>query len=346
MSTYISASSIFNKRPAYKTVAIWLFFIAFLITCMIVVGGLTRLTGSGLSITEWKPIHGAIPPLSLEEWREEFNAYKQIPQYIEINKGMTLEEFKNIFWWEWGHRQLGRFIGIAFFIPLLFFWIRGRLADKWKFPLLMLLLLGGMQGAVGWFMVQSGLTERTSVSQYRLAFHLSIAFILLGFIIWYALKIWQARDIKLKINKIIGIFLLLVFVQIVSGAFVAGLHAGTIFNTFPLIKDTIFPEGLFPVGFKSLFEDHLTVQFFHRMLAYLVLIYGISMSFCMFVQGRIVEATLLTIVIITQISLGIATLITVAPLNHIWLASIHQMGAVLLFITTVCILFKMSMKKF
>jgi cytochrome c oxidase assembly protein subunit 15 len=179
------------EATSRRTLAIWLFSVCALIALMVVVGGLTRLTGSGLSITEWKPIHGALPPLSLEEWNQEFEAYKQIPQYQQLNNGMTLDEFKDIFWWEWGHRNLGRLIGFAFLIPFLVFWFRGMVERVLVPRLLFLFVLGGMQGALGWFMVASGLSERTSVSQYRLVAHLGLALLIYTAIFVTALPLWR-----------------------------------------------------------------------------------------------------------------------------------------------------------
>lgn len=254
----------------------WLYVICLLVLSMVVVGGATRLTESGLSITEWKPIHGVIPPLNEKEWLEEFDKYKQIPEYQQINKGMSVQEFKFIFWWEWAHRLLGRFIGVAFFVPLVFFWARGQI-ESWLKPWLVLgLVLGGLQGAIGWWMVASGLVDRTDVSQYRLATHLTLASIIFAYLFGIARRlsprVAATAQEEAALTGFAKTFLGLVFLQIFLGGLVAGLNAGLTFNTWPLMDGQIIPHGLTTMSpfWLNFFENVMTVQFQHRMVAYVL----------------------------------------------------------------------------
>ncbi len=320
-----------------KAVRIWLYLIAALVFLMVVVGGATRLTDSGLSITEWKPIHGAIPPMSSEAWAEEFEKYKQIPEYEQVNKGMNLEEFKFIFWWEWGHRQLGRFIGLAFFIPMLFFWLTGRLTDEIKPRVLVLFFLGGLQGAVGWWMVASGLSERVDVSQYRLASHLIMASLIFAALIWVA-RGYREKDEKPECVSAdrhwwtmlpLWIFVML---QIFLGALVAGTHAGKTYNTWPLMDGSFIPDQLYDgsPAWLSAFEDHMTIQFNHRMLAYVILVIAALALLRLFKDSFANTLRPWTIalasLIVAQVLVGILTLLLVVPLS---LALIHQVGAII-----------------
>ncbi len=319
-----------NRAPRGQTpVRLWLYAIAVMIVAMVVVGGATRLTESGLSITEWQPIHGAIPPLNEAEWEEEFARYRQIPQYEIVNKGMTLAEFKTIFWWEWAHRLLGRLIGVAFFVPLVFFWATGRISRELRTPLVALFVLGGAQGAVGWWMVASGLTERTDVSQYRLAIHLTFACALLAYVVWVARGLSPRpaldadRGMRLVASLIVGLILL----QIFLGGLVAGLNAGMTFNTWPLMDGVLVPSGLLvqEPAWRNLFENVATVQFDHRMVGYLlfavVLLHALQARGSS--HGR--AALLLAFLVTLQAGIGIATLLLVVPLH---LALTHQLGAV------------------
>ena len=231
-----------------RVVQIWLYAIAVLIALMVVVGGATRLTDSGLSITEWQLITGVVPPFTEAQWMVAFGKYQQIPEYQQINRGMSLSEFKFIYWWEWGHRFLGRFIGFAFFIPLVFFWLRGYLSPGLKPKLIAAFLIGAMQGALGWYMVQSGLSERTDVSQYRLAAHLGLAVALFAVVLWLAfgLRRWRPQP-ETGLGGAGGFaiaFAALIFLQIVLGGFVAGLDAGHGYNTWPLMDGAVVPDGL------------------------------------------------------------------------------------------------------
>lgn len=308
----------------------WLYLIALMIVAIIVVGGATRLTDSGLSITEWQPIHGVIPPLSVTAWEEEFAKYREIPQYEIMNFGMTLSEFKVIYWWEWGHRLLGRMIGVAFFVPLVFFWLSGRIASNLKVPLIVIFVLGGLQGVIGWWMVTSGLTERTDVSQYRLAIHLTLAFALLAYIVWVARGLspkpeWPATA---GIRFVAGLIVALALIQIFLGGVVAGLNAGLTFNTWPLMDGAIIPSGLFiqEPAWRNLFENVATVQFNHRMVAYLLLLVAFVHALQARRTGYFRSALLIASLIAGQAFIGIATLIMAVPLE--W-ALAHQFGAVI-----------------
>lgn len=343
-----------KARPAIQ---IWLFMICALIFAMVIVGGATRLTGSGLSITEWKPIVGAIPPLNIEDWNEAFEKYKQIPQYKEINEGMSLDEFKSIFWWEWGHRFLGRFIGLAFFVPFLFFLVTKRVESYLKPKFWLMFLGGGLQGFVGWYMVASGLTERVDVSQYRLAAHLGLAVLLFSYIFWVAIGLRRDDNSaddggKLKAHqnapdagghlkahlKSPAYFITgLIFFQIIAGAFVAGLKAGKAHNTWPLMDGRFIPNGLDVMTpfWKNLFENVLTVQFNHRMIAYVIAVV-VLLHFiqCLISKSGLANrglaikgAGLLLLFTLAQIALGIVTLLQFVPLD---LALYHQGGAVIL----------------
>ena len=330
---------------ADRVVRFWLLAVAALVVLMVTVGGATRLTGSGLSITEWKPIMGAIPPLSEGAWLDAFAKYKTIPQYAEINKGMSLDAFKAIFWWEWGHRFLGRIIGAAFALPLAWFWARGRLRPEMKPPLVGLLVLGGMQGFVGWFMVQSGLSERVDVSQYRLALHLGMAFLVLGGLVWKVLKLGdhEAGGIRLRTitageARLAGVLAVLVFVQVIAGAFVAGLKAGLTYNTWPLMDGRLIPNGLVAKSpwWTNLFENVTTVQFNHRMLAYVIALALLGHAIGVIRRAddeRLrVSAWLMAVGVVAQLALGIWTLLALVPLH---LALAHQLGAAVLFIIVV-----------
>lgn len=322
--------------PYRNVLFYWLMTVTFLIIMMVFIGGLTRLTDSGLSITSWKPLSGAIPPLSLEDWQKEFTAYQMIPQYKQLNVGMSLEEFKSIFWWEWGHRQLGRLIGLVYFIPFMIFLLKGMIPPSWKKPLWFLFFLGGLQGFVGWFMVRSGLSELTSVSHFRLALHLGMALLILVCTFWTALRIRKDQTFQLPAFNIytgLGCF---IFLQIIWGALVAGLDAGHIYNDFPLIDGKVIPFEVFSLSLNEFFHSHLALQFIHRLFGYGLGLYAICMCWCLWKQ-KAYKFTLWfpAFAIFVQILLGIATLITVAPVNHVWLASLHQIMAVFVLMSTI-----------
>jgi len=312
-------------------VRIWLYAMAFLVLCMVVVGGATRLTESGLSITEWAPVSGTIPPLSDADWAREFEAYRQIPQGVQ-NGWMGLEDFKSIFWWEWGHRFLGRFLGVAFAVPFVVFLFQRRFSWKLAGPLAGLFLLGGLQGAIGWWMVSSGLSQLTSVSQYRLATHLFAASLLFLALIWVARRM---EPVKTASSPGWPAWLLLVLleVQIVAGAFVAGLDAGMGYNTWPLMDGTLIPHGLDVIEpfWKNLFENALTVQFNHRMIAYGVVAFVGWLLWRQWGRGGFggVHGWLprIAALVLLQVVLGILTLLNMVPIS---LALGHQALAFML----------------
>lgn len=319
-----------------RAVRIWLWAVAALVFAMIVVGGATRLTDSGLSITEWQPIMGAIPPLSDADWHEAFEKYKQIPEYQLVNKGMSLEAFKGIFWWEWAHRFLGRFIGIAFAVPFLVFWATGRLRPGFATKLAAVLALGAVQGGIGWYMVTSGLVDRVDVSQYRLALHLSVAFLILAMLVWLALSLSQRpRPLASRGQRVLAGHLAgFVFVQVVLGAFVAGLKAGLAYNTWPDMNGELIPSGLFALEpwWRNFFDDITTVQFNHRIVAYLVLAFAV-LNVVQLVRGKadrriVVSASVVLAAIVVQAAIGVWTLLAVVPLS---LGLVHQGGAAIVF---------------
>lgn len=336
-----ATAQIATSMPVRRAVGWWLLAIALLVAAMVTLGGLTRLTGSGLSITEWKPISGVIPPLSEQAWQAEFTNYQKIPQYWRENRGMTLAEFKGIFWWEWAHRLLGRLVGVAFFLPFVGFAVAGAIPRR-DWPRMVLLFgLGGLQGAVGWWMVQSGLETRVAVSQYRLAIHLGVAIILLGALLWTGFEYLRDRrpatragNYSLRISAFVLVGL--VYVQMLLGAIVAGLHAGLVYNTWPSMDGRFIPEDAFvrQPWWSNFFENPGTAQFDHRLLAYLVA--AASLAFWYAVRRRPsgeairTSSNALMAAVLFQIALGIATLLNQAPLA---LAALHQAAAVAVFAT-------------
>lgn len=314
-----------------RAVGIWLFAVAAIIVCMVTLGGLTRLTGSGLSITEWDPIMGAVPPLSDAAWHDAFAKYQHIPQYRLENHGMDIEGFKAIFWWEWTHRLLGRLLGVVFLVPFLWFAWTGAIARREWPRMLLLFALGGLQGFVGWWMVQSGLETRVSVSQYRLAIHLGVALLLLGAILWTALEYLRGPA---KGEKG-GLWLVaLVYVQMLLGAIVAGLHAGLVYNTWPSMDGRVFPELDF--NWTSFFEDPGLAQFDHRVGAYVVLVAALAFAWRIRSARPGAQAAtaagFVAAIALFQVVLGIATLLAQAPIA---LSAAHQLSAALLFSASV-----------
>ncbi|MGZ5928492.1 MAG: COX15/CtaA family protein [Rhizomicrobium sp.] len=315
-------------QASRKAVGVWLLAIALIILAMVTIGGLTRLTGSGLSITEWDPIMGAIPPLNDAEWAEAFAKYQKIPQYVLENRGMSLEAFQGIFWWEWTHRFLGRFLGVAFFLPFLWFAWKGAIRKSDWPRMLLLFVLGGLQGFIGWWMVQSGLETRVSVSQYRLAIHLGAALLLLIAILWVALEYLQGRKTPPKPAGYAFGFVALIYLQMLLGALVAGLHAGLIYNTWPDMDGRVFPEHPFfsAPWWINFFENPGLAQFDHRIGAYIVA------GFAVWIFARGVRlggaakksAKLVATITAAQVGLGIFTLMLQAPEG---LAALHQVTA-------------------
>ncbi len=322
-----------------KALRVWLACLALLIVAMILVGGATRLTDSGLSITEWKPVTGVIPPLSDSAWQEAFDAYRKIPEYLELKRGMSLEEFKTIYWWEWGHRFLGRLIGAAFLLPFLAFWAAGHIPRGWLPRLVGLFVLGGLQGAMGWYMVKSGLVARVDVSQYRLAAHLGLAVAILGYTLWLVFDLGRERSRAPQSGSraaawIAGAVLALIYLQILAGGLVAGLDAGFGYNTWPLINGAFVPSGLGeaePWGL-NLFENPLTVQFDHRMLGYTVVLATIAQAGWLALRREapelVASAFILMCLALLQATLGVWTLLLAVPIG---LGLAHQAGAILLF---------------
>lgn len=344
-----------NELKYRKEIIIWLLSGCFLIAAMVVIGGITRLTGSGLSITEWKLIRGTIPPLNEQQWLEEFENYKQIPQYTKLNYHYTLQDFKEIFFWEYLHRLIGRIIGFVFVFPFLFFAIKEQLKGALLKKVLFLFFLGGLQGFLGWFMVKSGLSERTSVSHIRLAIHLMAAFITFGFTFYVALDFIYSQknnyDLHLKkLHRFTWIVMLLLCIQIIYGAFVAGIKAGKLYNTFPKMGDewvaSAVPYSLSESGAEALFNDASVVQFIHRYSAYLV----VALFIALYVYAynlhnarmqkllsaeKLKAVNLLPYAVLFQFLLGIFTLIYSVP---VWLGILHQLGAFILFAIIVFLL--------
>jgi len=321
--------------PHVRALRIWLGIVAFLIVAMILVGGATRLTDSGLSITEWQPIIGAIPPLSDTHWQEAFEAYKKIPEYSQVNQGMSLDAFKAIYWWEWAHRFLGRFIGVVFLLSFIGFWIAGYIPRKLMPRLLGLFVLGGLQGALGWYMVKSGLVDRIDVSQYRLAAHFGVAVAIFGYTLWLILGLGADRERRFGAPAVVGaLVLLLVFIQLLAGALVAGIDGGLGFNTWPLMNGALIPNGLGEASpwYLNLFENPLTVQFDHRMLGYAVVVATILQAVWLAVKrdGQLLMGSALTLAVLAllQATLGVWTLLLAVPIQ---LGLAHQAGAILVF---------------
>ncbi len=314
-----------HSRPV--AIANWLLSVAFLVFIMVIVGGITRLTESGLSITEWKPIMGAIPPLNEADWLLEFEKYKQIPEYIEITgpAGMTLADFKFIYFWEWVHRLLGRVIGLAFALPFFYFAVKRAIPAGYGWRLTGLLLLGGLQGFIGWWMVSSGLSERTDVSHFRLATHLLMALFILACLVWTALDLRGLANRSTRPARLTGFGLVVAFVlflQLLFGAYVAGLNAGYVSNTWPLMNDYFVPEGIdFTFGaWAAINNDPYLTHFIHRWWAWVTV--GVLILLARKVRGQSRMASIaIHSAFGTQILLGIATVITGMDIS---LAVLHQ----------------------
>ena len=323
------------QRPAAGAVQVWLWIVAAMVFAMVVVGGATRLTESGLSITEWKLANGVIPPLDDAAWQAEFANYKRIPQFAQLFPDMDLAHFKFIFFWEWGHRLLGRLLGVAMAVPLLWFWATRRMSNALGAKLLAVLALGGLQGFVGWWMVKSGLTERVEVSQYRLAVHLLLASVTFAALVWLATGLRQRpfRRGQDRLRGIAGGLAALVLAQIGTGALVAGLRAGLAYNTWPLMDGVFVPplEHLAQLSplWSNFFENITTVQFQHRMTAYAVLALALVQLALAWRTGGgpFRRSAAIAALAFCQAGLGIATLLLAVPL---WAALAHQALALLL----------------
>lgn len=323
-----------------NAIRLWLALIAALITLTAIVGAATRLTGSGLSITEWAPILGVIPPLGDAAWQQTFEHYKAIPQYAQLNQGMSLDAFKTIFWWEWGHRLLARSIGVLVLIPAVLFFARGMIPRAMGWKLAGLFALGGLQGAAGWYMVSSGLVDRVDVSQYRLALHLGLAVAILGCTLWLFLRLDPDHErrhfatITRRQAWTSATLLALVYLQTLLGALVAGLKAGRTYNSWPLMDGAFVPQGLAQMspGWRNLFENAATVQFNHRLLAYglvaLAIAHAVSINRTADDERVRFSAVALAVLMLAQAALGVWTLLAWVPLG---LGVAHQAGAMLVF---------------
>lgn len=318
------------RADSRRAIASWLFTCAALIFALVVIGGITRLTESGLSITEWKPVTGTFPPFTAEGWQAEFDKYQQIPEYRERNIGMTLDQYKTIYWWEYAHRLGGRLIGAAFFIPFLWFLLRRQLRGSLAWKLAGVFLLGGLQGALGWYMVASGLVDRISVSPYRLAAHFTLAVVIYAAILWVALDLVRPRHDRID-GRALGVAALALLTML-SGAFVAGHDAGMIYNTFPLMDGQLVPAGYLDhePWWLNLFENPAAIQFNHRLLGVttvvMALLYWLAAH-----RDAGIHAHAVLLVALTQVALGIGTLLLEVPIG---LAALHQAGAVFLLTVT------------
>ncbi len=321
-----------------KQIAAWLFVCAAVIFAMVILGGVTRLTHSGLSMVDWKPLMGVIPPLSETDWQETFSRYKQFPEYQKINQGMSLDGFKSIFLFEYAHRILGRLIGLMFLLPFLYFFFRGYIKRQLAPRLIIMFIMGGLQGLLGWYMVKSGLVDNPHVSQYRLAAHLGAAVIIYAYMLWVAFGLLlpstriNFRKEQTGNKRFAYIITVLLFLMILSGALVAGTRAGLTYNTFPLMGDSFFPAGLYSTGWLAIFEDVTTIQFNHRLFAYLLFFMIVSFVVMSLrhevTRKRRIAVYSLLVFLIIQLTLGITTLLFYVPVP---LAAAHQGGAILLF---------------
>jgi heme a synthase len=332
-----------RRGYARRGIAAWLILLFVLVVMMIAVGGLTRLTGSGLSITEWRPVGGALPPMSEAAWEADFAAYREIPQYDLVNAGMTLAEFKVIYWWEWGHRQLGRVIGLVWAVGFAGFLAARKIPPGWMPRLLALGLLGGLQGAIGWWMVASGLEgEMVRVASYRLAVHLGLAFLILGLIAWYVMLLRREEGALLQARRVRNVRLMgwggalatVAFVQVLLGALVAGIDAGRGYTDWPLMAGQLVPPGAFDLAppWRNFTENPGLVQFNHRMTGYLHFVLGAvawwrSRASANLAIRRGFDAMMIALVV--QVALGVATVLMAAPWQ---VAIVHQLGAVALFV--------------
>ncbi len=322
-----------------KALSLWLFSGCLLIFSMVIIGGITRLTHSGLSIVQWNLVMGTLPPMNEAAWQEAFNQYKLFPEYQKINTTFALHDFKLIFWWEYLHRLIGRVIGLVFLLPFLWFWLRGRISRSLMPKLLVLFGLGALQGFLGWFMVKSGLVDKPYVSHYRLAIHLFTAFVTFGFALWLALQLWygqegkRLQEVANPLSKLLAGFLALLGLQLVYGAFVAGLKAGYMYNSFPKMGSSWIPEAIHDLApfYRNFLEGQAGVQFVHRSIAYLLLalagflLWKSRHSSLNKIQQR--GFYVLLFAVLSQALLGIFTLLFFVPVP---LGVLHQAGAFVL----------------
>jgi len=329
------------KKEYSNIVRWWLYLLLFLLTVVVLVGGLTRLTNSGLSITEWEVISGIFPPFNSKDWHEAFDLYKKIPQYYLVNKNISLAEFKIIYYWEYFHRLLGRVFGLIFLIPFIFFIIKKVFSKEYNLKLFLLFCLIILQGIIGWYMVKSGLLENVTVSHFRLAIHLNLALILFSSIYWYLLNFVNFSNKYFfnfsNKNNFIKIFVLIIFLQITFGAFVSGLDAGEIYQTWPLMNNNYLPDDtdFKTITLSNIFYNHSLIQFLHRNIAYIIFVYSTLISINVFYnKKKYLYAPLffLLFMVFIQISLGIMTLIN--GLNIVY-ASIHQISTIFLLVSSI-----------
>lgn len=323
----------FVNQDRSRAVALWLFFSAAMVFAMVVIGGVTRLTGSGLSITEWQPIMGAVPPLNAAQWAEAFEKYKTIPQYAQVNAGMSLGEFQGIFWWEWLHRLVGRLIGVVFAVPFVVFLLMRRIPKRLIGRCLILLGLGGLQGLIGWWMVSSGLSERVDVAPERLATHLGLAFVIFAGLIWTGLEAWSGSDHSRSPRGWTwgaGLLVGAIFVQCLLGGLVAGAKAGLIYTDWPMMNGAVFPPVEWGKGAIAFLHDQGLVQFNHRIGAYLLLAGGTAYAIHAWrwrlAEGLGLSAFVLAALLWLQAGLGVVTLMHAVPIA---LGALHQALAAL-----------------
>ena len=323
-------------------IRIWLLSTIIMVILMILIGGVTRLTDSGLSMVEWRPLWGFLPPISQFEWNRVFELYMKSPEYIFKNKGMSLEEFKEIFFWEYFHRLWGRLIGIFFIIPLLFFIIVKKIPKSILSKLILILFLGGLQGFIGWWMVKSGLVNDPTVSQYRLTIHLSNALLILSLLIWVYLDVKEGVS-QIKPDFSFFMFSIL-FITIIAGAFVAGMDAGLMYNEYPFMGDSLIPENYGEYQLLDPFENPASAQFHHRHLALFTTLCTLFYCYKYYFESEDKKvkklSLLISVVVCSQFTLGIITLINMVP---VYLGAIHQTGAVILFISLICSMHRLNL---
>ena len=326
----------------FGQIRIWLLSTIIMVILMILIGGVTRLTDSGLSMVEWRPLWGFLPPISQFEWNRVFELYMKSPEYIFKNKGMSLEEFKEIFFWEYFHRLWGRLIGIIFIIPLLFFIIVKKIPKSILSKLFLILFLGGLQGFIGWWMVKSGLVNDPTVSQYRLTIHLSNALLILSLLIWVYLDVKEGVS-QIKPDFSFFMFSIL-FITIIAGAFVAGMDAGLMYNEYPFMGDSLIPENYGEYELLDPFENPASAQFHHRHLALFTTLCTLFYCYKYYFESEDKKvkklSLLISIVVCSQFTLGIITLINMVP---VYLGAIHQTGAVILFISLICSMHRLNL---
>ena len=329
-----------SSHPHSVALGIWLLVCAATVYLMIVVGGITRLTQSGLSMVEWAPIMGTLPPLGEAAWLDVFTKYQASPEYQKINFGMSLDSFKAIFWWEYGHRVLGRVIGLIYLLPLLYFMIRGMLPAAWRLRLFGLFVLGGLQGLMGWYMVKSGLVDVPHVSQYRLTTHLGLAVLIFAYMLWFALDFLRGESRHNKASKtylrISAVAVAVIFLMMLSGGFVAGTKAGFIMNTFPKMNGEWIPQAWMAIDpwWRNLFENPVTVQFLHRCIALLVVAAVLALFWHSRKQRFSAKAAWVLLIMLIQVALGISALLMVVPVP---LGAAHQAGAVALLASAILV---------